>query len=678
MAIDIATPSFGFADDGKPFNNGVRPHIAMNNSGVFVTTFSSDNNYMYYAVGALDGLAVDLQAAEKLKNKDTGDTGHSGFIPAVTISPDDLVVEMHVNNKSKTDLWYSWGKLSGDPGARTVSWSKTERYRGSADGKNDAGRMPALSNVTPDNYFLELHQDTTGVVNWTLGKTGADGITWQGKQQKLNCYGKDVFGNRPVAAISGTTVVELHEHDGHLYAVIGTLDTAAGTIVWHVNIGYDTGHSPSLFLTDDGLIYEFHEGDSQKLWQRVGKITGSGKTTAITWYNWLGQVDDGVERTSYEYDINYTPMVARHGTVAVQVCADGNSDGNHKLFCSASYLIKRGYWMTEHIPGRPEMTLRNTCMPASHDAGMYTGTLAKVARTQNLNILGQCLAGSRYFDIRPTLSGGTYYCYHNFDDTMLGAKIQDVLDLVKTYVSTDTGGWGARELIVLKLSHYGNGMQPKSTDAVFMAMLKMVTDTLGSWLCPPPPAGTRLADLSLADLLKTDGCVLVVCDGFDSGYASGGTPVVAKIYGYRDWQDPTVKSGDLTVFDIYSDTTDLEEMINGLDASEDHSGPEDVPYLPNGQVPKYQGPGVAGQKTYDGFTRACAHDATAICDLFLLSWTLTPITDVWDTCQPADATLATRIPPPPANRPPINLLYVDYVSYSRAADVACLRNGFIT
>jgi hypothetical protein len=369
------------------------------------------------------------------------------------------------------------------------------------------------------------------------------------------------------------------------------------------------------------------------------------------------------------------PAVAGTGDLMVQVCAHGDEQiaeytQNYNLYCSASRLIDRGNWMGDNFAAPSAVTLRDIAMPASHDAGMYTGDIAELARTQNLDFLGQCLTGSRYFDIRPTLSDGVYYCYHQYDDTMLGAKIDDMLADFVMFLTE----WSSRELLILKLSHYGNDMLPRTDDSDFMDLIDKIHATLGNWLVKPVP-GTRLADVDVASLIGDKGGVLVVCDGLMSGAL---VDQGINIYAYRDWQSLDPQNGDLTVFDIYSDTTDLTEMMTGTDPASGHGGPN-VAYLPNGQIPKWQGPSANGVP-YDGFTGTSYNEVKVPCDLFLLSWTLTPDTDVWSYAQEANGALVDNIPSDLLNKPgyAINLIYVDYVSYARATDVACVRNGFMT
>ena len=67
------------------------------------------------------------------------------------------------------------------------------------------------------------------------------------------------------------------------------------------------------------------------------------------------------------------------------------------------------------------------------------------------------------------------------------------------------------------------------------------------------------------------------------------------------------------------------------------------------------------------------------CDLFLLSWTLTPPTAVWTLARLADKRLVDVVGPlakNPAGRV-INALYLDYVEHARGTDLALVRNGLV-
>lgn len=94
-------------------------------------------------------------------------------------------------------------------------------------------------------------------------------------------------GDEPSVAITNEgIVVEFHENgSGKLYYKLGSLGED-DSIEW-VNSGgtyYDDGYSPSIAVTDDGTVIEVHHNYSWfkwKLFYKIGKLSGDGQS--ITW-----------------------------------------------------------------------------------------------------------------------------------------------------------------------------------------------------------------------------------------------------------------------------------------------------------------------------------------------------------------------------------------------------------
>eukprot|EP00727_Mastigamoeba_balamuthi_P004128 m51a1_g13712 hypothetical protein (613) ;mRNA; f:92811-94649 len=118
-------------------------------------------------------------------------------------------------------------------------------------------------------------------------------------------------------------------------------------------------------------------------------------------------------------------------------------------------------WMQafSHV-GWGERTLRQLCMPASHDAGMSQvggGTAfgnAANCQTQVLPILGQLALGSRYLDIRPIIGAGAYWTGHySFVSDLIGTqgcrgqKMDSIVDDINRFTAT------CKELVILRVSH---------------------------------------------------------------------------------------------------------------------------------------------------------------------------------------------------------------------------------
>ncbi|MGH8083190.1 MAG: hypothetical protein ACREP7_21605, partial [Lysobacter sp.] len=204
---------------------------------------------------------------------------------------------------------------------------------------------------------------------------------------------------------------------------------------------------------------------------------------------------------------------------------------------------------------------------------------------------------------------------------------------------------GKRELIVLKFSHYSG-----FTDGAYATLVFMLQEKLGQWLYRRPvPADGHLWDIKLGEVpleqyLADSGTVLVVCD---DGYPVDIT--ATGIWAYRDYDSATANQGNLIVYDKYSNKLIYDKMKND-------------------QLEKFG--------AYDGLCAPPHHEVT--CDQFLLSWTLTPPTGVWQVSKEANRHLGEVMAQTPRHNDKgfvINYLYVDYEEYSRATDVAMFMNG---
>ena len=116
-------------------------------------------------------------------------------------------------------------------------------------------------------------------------------------------------------------------------------------------------------------------------------------------------------------------------------------------------------WMQSNLNLLGSRTLRELCMPGSHDAGMSlahhgtAGTNACNTVTQTRNIHDQLVAGARYFDIRPTITGGQlatgHYSYAGEVLGFVGANgqyINEIIDQINNFLNHNN------ELIILSIS----------------------------------------------------------------------------------------------------------------------------------------------------------------------------------------------------------------------------------
>lgn len=302
---------------------------------------------------------------------------------------------------------------------------------------------------------------------------------------------------------------------------------------------------------------------------------------------------------------------------------------------------KRRHWMNAGYDKIKDKSLRQLALPGSHDAGMYTGSgLQILGKTQDLTIYQQLCEGVRYFDLRPdwsisdSISGD--HAFFLFHGPIQGSLLSDVFDDIAKFMNEA----GSKELVVVKLSH-----SSYSNDLYNTQMVPLIRSKFGQFLCPAPLPGRRLADMPMSQLIDTQGRVLVVVD---QGYTVANPQ--AGIYTYRDWDAGDPQHGDLTVFDRYSNSTDPNLMMSD-------------------QTGKF--------KSFDG---RCQRDPSVQCDLFLLSWTLTPVTAVWFYAKQVNPLLRSKVQGmnnPNSYGQHLNILYVDYVEYADATEVCLSLNDIV-
>jgi hypothetical protein len=117
-------------------------------------------------------------------------------------------------------------------------------------------------------------------------------------------------------------------------------------------------------------------------------------------------------------------------------------------------------WMSKSMNTLRHKKLCEVCLPGSHNSGMYTLSHHTAFSTPNnslcqfISIRQQLLCGIRYFDIRPTIVDGIYYCGHYTQVNMIGYQgacgqtidsiVQEINQFINDYPN---------ELILLNISH---------------------------------------------------------------------------------------------------------------------------------------------------------------------------------------------------------------------------------
>jgi hypothetical protein len=503
------------------------PRISLNNAGFAVEVHQSEStDTLWYHVVKLTGCASTFSSSVKYD---------SGINPSVALNDAGTVLEVHESDGLSTNMWYHVGKL--DSGRMTVDWGGSHKY--------DTGKAPSVA-LNNSHVAVEVHpSDGLSSNMWYhVGTVDPAGkiVNW-GSSHKYDT------GATPSIAINNhNVVVEVHQSDGPSTALwyhVGTVDPSAKTINWGSSVEYDNGDFPRVALTDDGYVIEVHQSQTfQTLWWRIGVVDVGAKRI-----NWL-------MASARQYDTGMAPAVATNGRQVIAV----QQNLARELCSSATLLMDRSRWMSDALPAIGASTLKQLVMPGSHDAGMSvvsgcTGALnfganACNTQTQTLSIGDQLAAGSRYFDIRPVLQGGTFVTGHFNTSPFLGCNGQgltQVLDEAKNFVRS------APDMAILKFSHYidrdtGGGFN----DSQMEQLISLVIARLGDALYKGP---ATLGSTTLSQYLGSTGRIVVVFDGLSSLRSKY---VAQGIYSYSDYSG----QADLTVYDQYAKTNTLPTMIN--------------------------------------------------------------------------------------------------------------------
>ena len=597
---------------------------------------------LFLGLAATLGMANGAQAQRDVQFG-LGVQYDTGAHPCVSISAANVILETHKSEYTGTKLWYHIGRLNGT----TINWGGSSNY--------DTGVTPACA-LNNRSVAVEVHKsEWRDRLFYHVGTLNGNSMSWSGSHDYDN-------GVTPSVAINDSyKVVEVHKSQSNsgLWYHVGTV--SGNQISWGNSYNYDSGVNPRVAINNSGLVVEVHKSQNNSgLWYHVGRISGNGinwgpsrkyddganpsialnadgqivevhksQSNAGLWRH-VGYVSgDAIQWSgSSDFDTGAMPAVATNVKVAVQA---HESETFGTLWFSTSLLVDRANWMRDRYNLLQFRTLKEIALPGSHDAGMYLGGVPQsLGRTQSQSIYGQLAGGVRYFDLRPKTSGGNPYIYHG---PISGPPTQDVLNDVKRFMSE-----GRQELVVLKFSHFDF-----QNNSDYTKLRAQIQNTIGSWLYTSKPQGQRIADIPLGNIIGNGGRVLVVCDDNYALYYPA-----AGIYVYRDWDSSYPQYGDLRVYDIYANTTSYDTMKND-------------------QFTKFA--------NYDGL---CKNNQSIACDLFLLSWTLTPVTDVALFSKPANRNLpAALMGMAHTNRygKIVNIVYVDYFELSHAVDTCLFMNG---
>ncbi|WP_196891969.1 phosphatidylinositol-specific phospholipase C domain-containing protein [Aureivirga marina] len=582
------------------------------------------------------GRFKSLGAAPDVKNVQFGygnEFDGNSSRTTVAVNNQGNIVEVHQSRTTRS-VWYHTGKLDE---VMNINWSESKKF--------DDGLAPSVA-MNDNNVVVEVHETSnifTSDLWYHVGVHNGNSVSWSQSHK----YDKGVHPS--IAINNQNQVVEIHKSEGNsgLFSRVGTVNPSNGTISWKNNSKFDTGHNPKIALNNNGVVVEVHNSEtSGKLWYHVGRINGdridwgssyeyqSGSMPDIALlddgtviethtsegvknnlWSMIGKVEGNqinwITSSSY-FDKGKHTSISATNEFAVQVHESEDPLGG--IWYSASKFIDRANWMKNTMGVIAAKNLGEIAIPGSHDAGMYDFSLGQ---TQDQNIYQQLHHGSRFFDLR---LDGNLNIYHG---PVGGPSVDHVLSDVRKFMEE-----GREELVILKFSHFKDINEDK-----YKTLITKIQESLGNYLYENT-TGRRLGDITIGEFVGEGGRILVLVDeNFPVDFP------FENIYTFRDWSKDDLQNADLVMFDEYSNTTSFDNMRND-------------------QINKLRSfTGIAG-------------DGTEV-DMFLLSWTLTPVTGVELYAPNANKRLSfeaknfEKIP---------NILYVDFMEGARAVDVAIYLN----
>ena len=218
-------------------------------------------------------------------------------------------------------------------------------------------------------------------------------------------------------------------------------------------------------------------------------------------------------------------------------------------------------WLQMNFPTLGERSLRQICLPASHDSGMSTigphtffGNAAD-CQTQTGNIGQQLRYGIRVLDVRPVTSQGDYYTGHYSNTNMSGInwqgadgeKISDVLNEINAFTDSFP------ELVVLQISH------AYDTDGTYSDFSQAQWDGLFPQLASlrhlfVAPAGTTdLTQLTLNQFIGNQQAAVVLVFPFNDGSGLSLGNYAGQGFYYQS---------QFPINDDYANSDDPNTMIN--------------------------------------------------------------------------------------------------------------------
>jgi hypothetical protein len=201
---------------------------------------------------------------------------------SVALHSSGLILEFH-RSQNSDEMWYRWGKLVA-PDMTNVTWGASRNI-------GVRGFWPAVA-LTKEGYVIEVHSDRASKKGseqfYRVGKIDPYGDQNQTISWKTDFIHWDGGFHTSITMNDNGVIVGVHESNTggtDLYYRVGHLRNPAGgdyTIAWTsgtTGIGYDDGINPHIAINNYNEVVEVHQVTNEYLLHyRRGTVSG-GKIT---------------------------------------------------------------------------------------------------------------------------------------------------------------------------------------------------------------------------------------------------------------------------------------------------------------------------------------------------------------------------------------------------------------
>jgi hypothetical protein len=224
-------------------------------------------------------------------------------------------------------------------------------------------------------------------------------------------------------------------------------------------------------------------------------------------------------------------------------------------------------WMGDSLAVIGTKTLREICIPGSHDAGMsqcQDGTVAAHpcnVITQSQSIGQQLALGTRYFDLRPTKVGNNYFTghYNNIKNgsttlTWQGANGESI-DAIISDVNAFLKQPNCSELIIFNLSeaintNFSNTNYQRFSQDDYNGLMAQLNTV--SCLYTNTQAGIDITQIPINSIIGSGAGVIFIIDDTDES----GTPISTGTYTGKGF----FTASAFPTYNSYSDAQDVNVM----------------------------------------------------------------------------------------------------------------------